>query len=141
MPPAAIAIVPSTGPRTPNASGSLVLPGAIAALSVDQSSKQASNAENSVPRPAATRPQKTAAVALEPEQKRKRQPPNSRRVRSRAKSPLPRAGRHHRPWFLNIRHRPSSASKPPKFVASGFPKPERSTFGPRVYENFVRNLR
>ncbi len=29
----------------------------------------------------------------------------------------------------------------PKFISGGFAKPERSNFGPRVYEGFVRNLR
>ncbi len=144
VPPQAIAVVPTTGPRTPAATGSLILPGALAALSGGATvGKPATPGDTSAPLLPVARPQKTAAIAPETEADEKRAAPKPQaqpRPQQRSEpAPVRRAAppvvvnRYPGPSFLGF--------QAPKFVASGFPKPERSAFGPRIYENFVRNLR
>jgi hypothetical protein len=148
VPPAAITVVPSTGPstgpRTPAATGALILPGAIAALSGGSTvDKPATQADTSVPRLPGVRPQKAAAIAQETEieEKKAAPKPQARPQPQQRSEPAP-ARRPPPPLVVYKYPAPSFLGfQAPKFVASGFPKPERSSFGPRVYENFVRNLR
>jgi Putative peptidoglycan binding domain len=148
LPPPAVAIVPSNGPRTPNAAGSLVLPGAIAALSGGPAGgaglSSTSGSESPAQRIPVARPQKTAAVAQESEPEEKKAAPKPQQTQPRPQQRAEPAPIRRPPPPVVVYKYPTPSFlgfQAPKFVASGFPKPERSSFGPRVYENFVRNLR
>lgn len=131
-----------TNPAFSNAT-SPTLPGAIAAFASGAATGQVGTKSETVgPRQPAVRVQKSAALGAEPTEVDSNKPvadvavvkPQQERARSRpVRQAPPVVFKYPTPSYLGF--------QAPKFANGGFSKPERSSFGPRIYEGFVRNLR
>ena len=132
----------TTSSGVPSAATSPGLPGAIAALA---SGAGAAKAASSGPRQPAVRLQQSAAIAGEATDADEKKPAAvafAPVARPQAERPRPsRPARREPPVVFKYPTPSFLGFQAPKFVSGGFSKPERSSFGPKVYEGFVRNLR
>ncbi len=129
---------------TTSAPGSYVetslVPGAIAALASGAAGAAvASRPETRGPREPAIRLQRAAAIESKetPAVEIAKPAPV---ITAKPSTPRPQPIRRSPPEVFKFPAPNYLGFSAPKFV-SGYQKPERSTYGPRVYENFVRNLR